>query len=171
MKNSINSCLYIPEGAEICDISCEILPNSGEIVKGVAYQNINGKESIVDSVSRRILISLTNNPEVSRLESEDTGLCFRIRVNNPGEELATVYRVDLGTHSVLKTSHLFLKFIAPGGKLEERYILNATPESYNNILGYLKSRQNLINGIIVKVGKDWIPFSSLPIDDITSLVG
>lgn len=168
----ISSSLFIPEDAKIIDISCEILLDNNEVVKNVQYQKINETESIVDNISRRTIFSLTDNPNVTKLEEKDLGLCYRVRFDSPGNEMSTVYRIDPETHYVYKTSHLFIKYIdCPGGVPKNKYILAATPASYISILEYLKKRKEWVSGLFIKDGIDWVPFLELDIEKlIQSLV-
>lgn len=164
----ISSSFYIPETARICDLSCEIVPVNEEVVKNVQYETLNGQENIVDTASRRSIFALTGNPNVTKIEEEDYGLCFRVRFNSPGAEMSTVYRVDRETKYVHKISHLFLKYIDPSSsQIKDICILGGTKESYMNILNYLKKdRTDTIKDLVIKVGEHWIPFINLDPEDL-----
>lgn len=160
----ISSSFYIPEDAWIYDLSCEIVPTNEELVKNVQYQYIHGVETIVDQASRREIFRLSGNPLVTRIETDDYGLCFRIQSKLPGKEMTTMYKVDEENGYVHKISHLFLRHT---DSIDGIYILNGSRESYINILRYLKDvRSNSTKNLIVKLNDHWVPFISVEPEDL-----
>lgn len=172
----ISSSLYLPEGAKIINLSMEVIEEENTMVRGVQYQKINGMETIVDNVSRKPIFQLTDNPNVKNLSkyNPDFGNSFILFNKAPGVEMGTVYRIDEKNGNVYKVSHLFIQYIVPREKefngsdiVGAICILSASKDSYRKIIEWLLSKKsNSVDGLIVKIGNEWIPFTELTSQDI-----
>lgn len=164
MEN-ISSSFYLPPNIKVSSLSVEVLKEENEIVRNVQYQKVVDVESIVDNVSRKTIFTLTGNPNVRELSTlnRDYGKSYILYTKAPGVEMGTVYRIDEKNGYVFKVSHLVLEYISlEDNKIGTVCLLGASPKSYALILKWLQTEKRTeTDGLVVKVGKDWIPFSMI----------
>lgn len=164
MSETISSSFYLEPYSKITEFSCEIINEVQKMVRGVQYyKNINtGEEKIVNSISQKTIFPLTGNPNVTKLEDNpDIRLAYHIRLQTPGQELSTVYVIDLDTNYVYSISHLFFTYETAEKEKKSVCILGAYPESYINIVNYLKGREDATECLMVKQGDNWISFKDI----------
>ena len=165
----IKTSFYLPVGAVVTDFSLNLINDVTEedimcMVRNVRYnKNItNDVETIVDSISQKVIFRLSNNPNVIKITNfPDIELAFYIKSELPGAEESVVYIVNSSNNYVYRISHIYLEWVH-GANRYWNFILGVDPQSCSNIINYLKSREDKpMEGILVKKDNVWIPFSDI----------